>query len=191
MPNSRSWKHIFEKWSKFAIKAWNIILRLALNGVNPFGYLNSCHFTWLVILLNYNLPLWFITNQYFLMLALIIHGKKSITIANVDVYLEPFIEALQLSWQGVKTFDSFQGATFNLRAMCIWNIHDFLAYGLFAGCVTKGLVGCPTCGPTTKSQYSKKSFIVGIDGICHKPIHISKLEVLSMGKQKTRWCLCK
>jgi hypothetical protein len=58
-------------------------------------------------------------------------------------------------WQGVKAFDSFQGATFSLKAMCIWSIHDFLAYGLFVGCVTKGLVGCPTCGPTTKSWYSK------------------------------------
>jgi hypothetical protein len=75
----------------------------------------------------------------------------------MDVYLEPFIEVLQLLWQGVKVFDSFQGATFNLRAMCSWSIHDFLAYGLFAGCVTKGLAGCPTCGPTTKSWYSKKS----------------------------------
>jgi hypothetical protein len=85
------------------------------------------------------------------MLALIILGKELITTTNVDVYLEPFIEELQLLWQGVKAYDSFQGATFNLRAMCIWNIHDFPAYGLFARCVTKGLVGCPPCGLATKS----------------------------------------
>jgi hypothetical protein len=40
--------------------------------------------------------------------------------------------------------------------MCIWNIHDFPAYGLFAGCVTKGLVGCPPCGLATESRYSRK-----------------------------------
>jgi hypothetical protein len=38
----------------------------------------------------------------------------------------------------------------------MWSIHDFLAYGLFAGCVTKGCVGWPPCGPTTESCFSKK-----------------------------------
>ncbi len=41
------------------------------------------------------------------MLVLIIPNKESIIVANVDVYLEPFIEKLQLLWQGVKSFDSF------------------------------------------------------------------------------------
>jgi hypothetical protein len=52
-------------------------------------------------------------------------------------------------WNGVKTYDSLQKATFNLKVMCMWNIHDFPTYGLFVECVTKGNVGCPSCGPTT------------------------------------------
>jgi hypothetical protein len=36
--------------------------------------------------------------------------------------------------------------------MCIWNIHDFLAYGLFAGCVTKGPVECPIATLALGSQ---------------------------------------
>jgi hypothetical protein len=50
MLDSKSWKHNFEKWFEFVAKARNIILGLALDGVNPFGDLNSCHSTWLVIL---------------------------------------------------------------------------------------------------------------------------------------------
>ncbi len=37
---------------------------------------------------------------------LIIFGKE-VTSSNIDAYLEPFIEKLQMLWQGVKTFDSF------------------------------------------------------------------------------------
>lgn len=37
--------------------------------------------------------------------------------------------------------DGFQ--TFLLRAMCMWNIHDYPSYGLFVGCHVKGLHGMP------------------------------------------------
>jgi tRNA G10 N-methylase Trm11 len=56
----------------------------------------------------------------------------------------------------LKFFICFRGATLNLRAMCIWSIHDFLAYGPFARCVIKGLVGCPPYGLATKSRHSRK-----------------------------------
>jgi hypothetical protein len=52
----------------------------------------------------------------------------------------------------------------------MWSIHDFLAYGLFAGCVTKGCVGWPPCGPTTESCFSKKlktKYMVGV--ACYLP----------------------
>jgi hypothetical protein len=54
--NSIAWRHINEKWPKFAIDTRNARLGLALNGVNPFDDLSSCHSTWLVVLFNYNLP---------------------------------------------------------------------------------------------------------------------------------------
>ncbi len=43
-----------------------------------------------------------------LMLGLIIHGKELVTFATMNVYLEPFIEKLQM-WKGVKAFDSLKG----------------------------------------------------------------------------------
>ncbi len=89
-----------QKWLEFKIKAWNIILGLTLDGVNPFGDLSSCHFTWSIILLNYNLPPWLVVGfNHFC--------KESITVTNVDVYLELLIEELlQMLWQGVKKIDS-------------------------------------------------------------------------------------
>jgi hypothetical protein len=121
------------------------------------------------------------------MLALIILGKDSVTSRNVDVYLQPFIEKLQVLWNGVQTFDLFSKENFNLRAMCIWSVHDFLAYKLFIGCVTKGHVGCPPCGPTIDSCSSKKlkkMIFLGIIATCLEATHIDVTKMFSMGKQK-------
>jgi hypothetical protein len=83
--------------------------------------------------------------------ALIIPSKESCIGSNVDVYLQPLINELQLLWKGVIAFDAYLNAKFNLKPMCMWNIHNFLAYDLFVGCVTKGQVGYPPCGATIKS----------------------------------------
>jgi hypothetical protein len=40
----KSWKQIYEKWVDFVTKAHNIRLGLALDGVNPFRNLSSCHY---------------------------------------------------------------------------------------------------------------------------------------------------
>jgi len=75
VPDSMNWKHINDKWPNFANDSWNLKLGLALDEVNPFGDLSSCHSTWLVILLNYNLLPLLVTKWCFMMLALIILGK--------------------------------------------------------------------------------------------------------------------
>jgi hypothetical protein len=69
-------------------------------------------------------------------MVLLIHGKKSIKNDNIDVYLQPLVELRKL-WEGVNTIDVTRlerSNSFCLRAICMWNIHDFLAYGLFARC---------------------------------------------------------
>jgi hypothetical protein len=101
------------------------------------------------------------------MLALNIPRKESVTSRNVDVYLWPLIEELQILWSGVQTFDVSSKESFNLRVMCIWSVHDFLVYGLFASCVTKGHVGCLPCGLTTYFHSSKKLKKMILCGSCH------------------------
>ncbi len=102
----------------------------------------------------------------------------------MDVYLEPFIEKFQKLWKGVPTFGTHQGVTFNLKAMCMWSIHEFMAYGLFVGCVTKGLVGCPPCGPTTKSWSSRKLTKVVY---LWEPLLLAKESSLSAGLRCFQW----
>jgi hypothetical protein len=128
VPDSMSWKHINDKWLDFAIDSCNVKLGLTFDGVNPFGDLSSCHFTWPMILLNYNLPPWLVTKRYFLMLALIILGKKSVIYGNLDVYLQPLIKELQVLWQGVQAFDAILWVPFTLKAMSMWSIYTQFSY---------------------------------------------------------------
>ena len=44
---------------------------------------------------------------------------------------------------------------FQLRALLLWCIHDFPAYGLTSGQVTKGYRACTECGPDVTTRRSK------------------------------------
>ncbi len=60
---------------------------------------------------------------------------------NINVYLQPLLEELEMLWAGVMIVDVTRpegSRSFCLRAICMWNIHDFLAYGLFVRCQAKG-----------------------------------------------------
>ncbi len=152
VPDSKSWKHINVVYPEFASEDRNIRLGLALDGVNPYSNQSLSHSTWPVILLNYNLPPWLVTKRFFLMLVLLIPGKETVTSENIDVYLAPHIEGLQQLWHGVNAVDvSTDGENkhFVLKAILMWCIHDYPAYGLVSGQVTKGYKGC---GPNVSTR---------------------------------------
>ena len=75
--DSKAWDHVNNMWPWFAKEERNVRLGLALDGVNPFKNQSLSHSTWPVIMLNYNLPSWLVTKNFFMMLALIIPGKKA------------------------------------------------------------------------------------------------------------------
>lgn len=157
VPDCKAWKHIDSLYPQFASEERNIRLGLALDGVNPFSNQSLSHSTWPVVLLNYNLPPWLVTKRFFIMLSLIIPGKESVTSENIDVYLSPLIEELLELWDGVEAIDVSAGNNnqrFTLKAILMWCIHDFPAYGLASGQVTKGYKGCPECGPNVTTRRS-------------------------------------
>ena len=75
------------RWPDFSQDPRNMRLGLALDGVNPFSDQSTKWSTWPVFLINYNLPPCLATKPFFLMLSLIIPGKKSVTSDTIDVYL--------------------------------------------------------------------------------------------------------
>jgi hypothetical protein len=64
--------------------------------------------------------------------------------------LQPLIKELKQLWIGVEAYDISLKQKFTLRAAYLWSIHDFLAYGIFAGWSVHGTLACPICGAETR-----------------------------------------
>jgi hypothetical protein len=129
-------------FSDFGKDARNIRLGLSLDGMSPYNDKNNTYSLWPVTLLNYNLPPWLVTKRFFVMLALLIPGPDSVLAANIDVFLAPLIDDLLELWKGVQAWDACSRSFFSMRAMLLWCIHDYPAYGLSSSICTKGYLGC-------------------------------------------------
>ena len=192
VPDSKAWKHIESLDGTFATEARNIRLGMALDGVNPFSNQSLSHSTWPVLLVNYNLPAWLVTKPFFIMLALLIPGKESVTSDNIDVYLAPLLEELLELWVGVSATDVSEEPhrqQFTLRALLLWCIHDYPAYGLTSGQVTKGYRACVECGPHVSTRRSKalgKNIYLGHRRYLHRRHPYRRLRHAFDGHQEDR-----
>jgi hypothetical protein len=128
--DSLAWQHIDSTWPYFEVEHCNLRLGLGTDNLNPFGLNSSSYSVWPVALVNYNLPPHMAIKKGHIMLALLIPGKYKL--ANMDVYLAPHVEELQLLWQGVQMEDMSMVAServFQLRAILMWTMHDFPGFG--------------------------------------------------------------
>jgi hypothetical protein len=170
----------------FVTNPRSIKLGLALDGVNPYVDLSTNHSTWQVLLFIYNLPPWLTTKCLFVILALIIPRKEYVKNENINVYLQQLLEELEMLWVGVMIIDVIrpEGSwPFCLRAICMWNIHDFPTYGLFVGCHVKGYMACPLCildVDTRCFSHLKKMYIKGINVTLGETTHIGEIVFPSM-----------
>ncbi|XP_062116763.1 uncharacterized protein LOC133830729 [Humulus lupulus] len=92
----------------------------------------------------------------FTFLSMLIPGPKQPG-NDIDVYLEPLMDELLELWNGVYTYYASTKKFFNLKAMLLWTINDFPAYGNLVGCATKGKYGCPICGENSNVVWLKNS----------------------------------
>nr|GEW23125.1 hypothetical protein [Tanacetum cinerariifolium] len=95
---------------------------------------------WPMILTTYNLPLWLCMKESSFMLTLLIPGPKSPG-KNIDVYLRPLIDDLKDLWAkpSVETIDVATGEKFNMKAMVLLTISDFLARSSLFGWSGQGV----------------------------------------------------
>ena len=157
--DSQQWEHVRQKHGDFEADSRNIHLGLCADGLNPYSQKRSTHSLCPVLLLNYNIPPWLTIKKFFTMLSLLIPGPEAVTADHFDVFIEPLLEELRELWtHGILCNDAarWRGeATFTLRAILLWCIHDFPAYAMMAGTSNKGYCACPVCGPNTPSRYSE------------------------------------
>ncbi|RVW86256.1 hypothetical protein CK203_043280 [Vitis vinifera] len=127
--DSPSWKLVNHRWPDFASKPRNLRLAISADGINPHSSMSSRHSCWPIIMVIYNLPPWLCMKRKFMMLSLLISGPRQPG-NDIDVYLAPFLDDLKLLWEvGVESYDAHQQELFTLRAVLLWTINDFPAYG--------------------------------------------------------------
>ena len=99
-----------------------------------------------------------------MMLSLFISGPRQPG-NNIVVFLVQLIDDLKTLWEkGVETYDAHFREIFNLQAIILWTINDFLAYGNLVSCTTKGYFACPLCGEETCSlrlKHGRKNSYMG------------------------------
>ncbi|WVZ77611.1 hypothetical protein U9M48_025460 [Paspalum notatum var. saurae] len=134
---------------EFAKDARNIRFGLATDGFTPFSESAAFYSCWAVFAIPYNLPPSMCMKYEFMFLCLIIPGPKHPGI-KLNVMLQPLIKELKQLWIGVEAYDISLKQKFTLRAVYLWSIHDFLAYGIFAGWSIYGILTRPICGANTR-----------------------------------------
>ncbi|CAG7869581.1 unnamed protein product [Brassica rapa] len=128
--DAKAWKHFQSKYPDFAYERRNVYLGLCTDGFSPFGKSGRQYSLWPVILTPYNLPPNLCLRREFLFLSILVpgpeHPKRSL-----DVFLQPLIYELQQLWtQGAETYDVSYKENFQMRAVLMWTISDFPAYGM-------------------------------------------------------------
>ena len=90
-----------------------------------------------------------------MMLSLLISGPRQPG-NDINIYLAPLVDDLKTLWEiGVETYDAHKREFFTLKAILLWTINDFLAYGNLSGCTIKGYYAFPICGEETYSHRLK------------------------------------
>ena len=90
-----------------------------------------------------------------MMMILLINGPSSPS-NDVDVYLRLLVNELNELWKnGVQTYDAETNQMFQLYAVLLWTINDFLAHANLSGWSTKGALAWPCCNIRTRHRYLK------------------------------------
>ncbi|CAN6712576.1 unnamed protein product [Malus baccata var. baccata] len=136
--DSPAWKHLDNLYPDFASEIRNVLLGLVSDGFNPFGKMRNEHSTW---------------PQPNLLLSLLIPGPRSPG-KEIDVYIRPLIDELNELWEvGTPTYDAYSNQSFTMKAVVLWTISDFPAYGMLSGWSTHGYKACPHCMHDKESIY--------------------------------------
>ncbi|GJZ71149.1 hypothetical protein Tco_0635000 [Tanacetum coccineum] len=129
--DSQTWCTINEKYLEIAEDLRNLRLGISVDGVDV-NRENKHHNVWPILTVIYNLPPWLCKKRKFIMLSVLISGYPG---NDIDVFLESLVDDLHtLLKTGVDTYDASIKDNFNLRAIVLWTINDYPAFGTLCGC---------------------------------------------------------
>lgn len=103
------------------------------------------------------------------MLASIILGQEYVRMHNIDVYVAPLITASVVERGCSMDVAKEDGQRqFNLRAILMWTIHDYVRYLLVASYVHQGYKACAICGLDSILHHSQELNKVVYEGFHHR-----------------------
>jgi hypothetical protein len=155
----KAWQALDHFDPEFAWDPRSVRLGLSTDGFQSHSIDSSPYSCWPVFVMPYNLPPNICLKQGFIFLALVIPGPKEPK-KQMNVFMQPLFEELKKLWSGVDAYDSHLKCRFNLCATYLWSIHDYLAYGKFAGWCVHGRLKCPVCmedSDAFRLEHGKKS----------------------------------
>jgi hypothetical protein len=73
----------------------------------------------------------------------------------MGVYMQPVYDELIKAWnEGVLTYDRATKKNIRMYVWYQYSMHDFLAYGIFAGWCVHGKFPCPVCKAALEFKWS-------------------------------------
>ena len=142
--DGEAWQQFDEDFPEFARDRRNVRLAVATDGFTPFGRDAAPYSCWPVFVTPLNLPPGTLLRPEYIFLALVVPGPKHPG-KNLNILMQPLVDEFKTLWEGVDTIDASIKRSFKMKAAYHWFVHDFMAYGDFAGWSTHGRLSCP-CG---------------------------------------------
>ena len=142
--DGEAWQQFDEDFQDFAQDPRNVRLALATDGFTPYSLGAAPYSCWPVFITPLNFPPGVCMRPEYTFLTLVIPGPEH-TGKKLSVLMQPLVDELLKLWEGVETWDASRKQNFTMRAIFLWSIHDFPAYGIFAGWSTHGRLACPIC----------------------------------------------
>ncbi|XP_074376826.1 uncharacterized protein LOC141718344 [Apium graveolens] len=164
--DSPSCRNVDYRWPTFDNEPRNIRLALAIDGINPRNNgLNNRYSYWPVVLTTYILPPWLCMKRKYMMLTVLVSGPQEPG-NNIDVFLQSLIDDLKKVWEEGEpnVSDAHNKSFFILKAVLMWTVNDFPAYGNLSDCVNKGYMSCPVYGDDTVAKYLPHSKKMSFQG---------------------------
>ena len=141
--DGEAWKNFNRKHCDKDLEARNVRVALATDGFNPYGMMSAPYTCWPMFAIPLNIPPRALLQRQNIFLTLIIPGHPG---NKMGVYMEPVYDELIKAWnEGVWTYDRATKKNFRMYVWYQYSMHDFLAYGIFAGWCVHRKFPCPVC----------------------------------------------
>ena len=134
LADAEAFPYLEEQYPVFFKEPRNLVLGIAADSFNPWGLRSSSYSITPVLIIVYNLPMELATKNAFMLLTLMIPGKRQVK--NMDIFLQPLVDELKTLWLigfVVRDISKPHEDHARLYGILIWTLHDYVGLGHISG----------------------------------------------------------